>query len=97
MIVLIQIQVIKYGAIRLMRILKILGSLLQRVVIKSSNIGSIMILEKINKKIFYDLLEHVGIGEKINLNFPSEVEGYLSHHSEWKKSDIRSLAQGYSC
>lgn len=67
------------------------------VVIKSSNIGSIMILEKINKKIFYDLLEHVGIGEKINLNFPSEVEGYLSHHSEWKKSDIRSLAQGYSC
>ncbi len=67
------------------------------VVIKSSNIGSIMILEKINKKIFYDLLEHVGIGEKINLNFPSEVEGFLSHYSEWKKSDIRSLAQGYSC
>ena len=67
------------------------------VIVKSSNIGSIMILEKINKKIFYDLLEHVGIGEKINLNFPSEVEGYLSHHSEWKKSDIRSLAQGYSC
>ena len=56
-----------------------------------------MIFRKINKKIFYDLLEHVGIGEKINLNFPSEVEGYLSHHSEWKKSDIRSLAQGYSC
>ena len=67
------------------------------VIIQSSNIGSIMILEKINKKIFYDLLEHVGIGEKINLNFPSEVEGYLSHHSEWKKSDVRSLAQGYSC
>ncbi|MAR77411.1 MAG: hypothetical protein CMD43_00530 [Gammaproteobacteria bacterium] len=67
------------------------------VIVKSSNIGSIMILEKINKKIFYDLLEHVGIGEKINLNFPSEVEGYLSHHSEWKKSDIRSLAQGYNC
>ena len=67
------------------------------IIIKSSNIGSIMILEKINKKIFYDMLEHVGIGEKINLNFPSEVEGYLSHHSEWRKSDIRSLAQGYNC
>ncbi len=65
------------------------------VIINSSNIGSIMILEKINKKIFYDLLEHVGFGEKINLNFPSEVEGYLPHHSEWRKSDVRSLAQGY--
>ena len=43
------------------------------------------------------MLEHVCIGEKINLNFPSEVEGYLSHHSEWRKSDIRSLAQGYNC
>ena len=65
------------------------------VIVRSSNLGSIMILERINKKIFYDLLEHVGFGEKINLNFPSEVEGYLPHHSEWKKSDIRSLAQGY--
>ena len=41
------------------------------VIIKSSNLGSIMILEKINKKLFYDLLEHVGFGEKINLNFHS--------------------------
>ena len=67
------------------------------VIIKSSNLGSIMILEKFNKKIFYDLLEHVGFGEKINLNFPSEVEGSLPHHSDWKKTDVRSLAQGYHC
>jgi hypothetical protein len=34
------------------------------VIIKSSNLGSIMILEKFNKKIFYDLLEHVGLEKK---------------------------------
>ena len=67
------------------------------VIIKSSNIGSIMISEKFNKKIFYDLLEHIGIGEKINTNFPSEVEGVLTHYSEWENSDVRSLAMGYHC
>jgi len=42
------------------------------------------------------LLEHIGVGEKVNLNFPSEVEGALKHYSEWKNSDVRSLAMGYA-
>jgi len=68
----------------------------EEVIINSSNLGSIMISEKFNKKIFYELLEHIGVGEKVNLNFPSEVEGALKHYSEWKNSDVRSLAMGYA-
>ena len=68
----------------------------EEVIIHSSNLGSIMISEKFNKKIFYELLEYVGVGEKINLNFPSEAEGVFKHYSEWKNSDIRSLAMGYA-
>jgi len=68
----------------------------EEVIINSSNLGSIIIAEKFNKKIFYELLEHIGVGEKVNLNFPSEVEGSLKHYSEWKNSDVRSLAMGYA-
>ena len=48
-----------------------------RIVVKSSNIGSIMMLEKFDNKIYYDLLEYVGIGEIIGINFPSETEGQV--------------------
>ena len=42
------------------------------VLIKSSNIGSILISQEFDKEIYHDLLEYVGFGEKININFPSE-------------------------
>ena len=32
----------------------------------------------------------------ININFPSEIEGDLTHHTEWSDSDIRSHAIGYA-
>ena len=49
-----------------------------------------------DKKIYFSLLDYVGIGEMININFPSEIEGDLKHHSEWSKSDVRSHAIGYA-
>ena len=66
------------------------------VLIKSSNIGSILISQEFNKKIYHDLLEYVGFGEMVNINFPSEIEGKLEHHSYWDESDLRSHAIGYA-
>ena len=68
----------------------------QEIVVKSSNIGSIMMLEKFDNKIYYDLLEYVGIGEIIGINFPSETEGQLEHYSDWKKLGQNSHAIGYA-
>ena len=68
----------------------------QEIVVKSSNIGSIMMLEKFDNKIYYDLLEYVGIGEIIGINFPSETEGQLEHYTDWKKLDQNSHAIGYA-
>ena len=66
------------------------------IILKSSNVGSIKISEKFDKKIYFSLLEYIGIGEMININFPSEIEGDLRHYTEWSKSDIRSHAIGYA-
>ena len=68
----------------------------QEIVVKSSNIGSIMMLEKFDNKIYYDLLEYVGIGEIIGINFPSETEGQLEHYTDWKKLGQNSHAIGYA-
>jgi cell division protein FtsI (penicillin-binding protein 3) len=68
----------------------------QEIIVKSSNIGSIMMLKKFDNKIYYDLLEYVGIGEKIGINFPLETEGQLEHYTDWKKLDQNSHAIGYA-
>ena len=66
------------------------------VVIKSSNVGSVKISQKFNKKIYHDLLEYIGVGEMVNIKFPSEESGKLDHYSEWDKKDTRSHAIGYA-
>jgi cell division protein FtsI (penicillin-binding protein 3) len=68
----------------------------EEVVVKSSNVGSILISQKFDKKIYHDLLEYVGIGDMVNINFPGEIEGKLDHHSEWSNSAIRSHSIGYA-
>ena len=62
----------------------------------SSNIGSIKISEKFDKKIYYDFLSYVGAGKMINLNFPSESKGQLNDYNTWRSSDVRSHALGYA-
>jgi cell division protein FtsI (penicillin-binding protein 3) len=68
----------------------------EEIVVKSSNIGSVMMLKKFDNKIYYDLLEYVGIGEIIGINFPYETEGKLEHYSDWRKLDQNSHAIGYA-
>ncbi|MDA9180980.1 penicillin-binding protein 2 [Gammaproteobacteria bacterium] len=66
------------------------------ILIKSSNIGSILISQEFDKEIYHDLLEYVGFGEKININFPSESGGKLDHHSYWHATDEISHSIGYA-
>ena len=69
---------------------------LEGIILKSSNVGSILISNQFDKKIYHELLEYVGIGEMVNINFPSEIQGELNHHTEWQDSDLRSHALGYA-
>lgn len=66
------------------------------VLIKSSNIGSILISQEFDKEIYHGLLEFVGFGEKIDINFPSESGGKLNHHSYWHATDDISHSIGYA-
>ena len=66
------------------------------IIIKSSNVGSVKISQKLNKKIYHDLLEYIGVGDMVNIKFPSEQPGKLLHFSEWDKKDTRSHAIGYA-
>ena len=65
------------------------------VVVYSSNIGSVKMAQSFDKKIYYNLLEYVGIGEKIDINFPAEQDGQLNHYSGWDKSKLATIAYGY--
>ncbi len=66
------------------------------VVVFSSNIGSVKIAQSFNKKIYYNLLKYVGVGEKIDINFPAEQDGQLNHYSDWGKTELANHAYGYA-
>lgn len=69
------------------------------VLAQSSNIGTIMIAEKLPKEeILYDYFVKFGIGQPTGLNFSGESNGLLRKPSDWSQTTYPTMAfgQGYS-
>jgi cell division protein FtsI (penicillin-binding protein 3) len=69
------------------------------VLAKSSNIGTILIAEKLAKpEILHDYFLKFGIGQKTGLNFPGETAGLLRTPSDWSVTTFptMSFGQGYA-
>lgn len=69
------------------------------VLAKSSNIGTILIAEKLaNPTILHDYFVKFGIGQKTGLGFPGETNGILRTPSKWSNTTFPTMAfgQGYS-
>ena len=65
------------------------------VIQKSSNIGAIIIGEKVESKYLWNILNNFGIGQKTGVSFPGEVGGKLRHYKNWRKTDHESATFGY--
>ena len=69
------------------------------VLAKSSNIGTILIAEKLaNPTILHDYFVKFGIGQNTGLGFPGETNGILRTPSKWSYTTFPTMAfgQGYS-
>jgi len=64
------------------------------IVRESSNIGSIMIAEKLGKNRLADYLTDFGLGEKTGIGFPGESRGLIRPVKNWYSTDIGSIPIG---
>ena len=61
----------------------------------SSNVGSVLIAQMMNKQEYYDILKKFGFGEKTGIDLPGESIGILKPANKWDSSDHASMSYGY--
>jgi len=61
----------------------------------SSNVGSVLIAQMMNKQEFYDMLRKFGFGEKTGIDLSGESIGILKSAQRWDSSDHASMGYGY--
>ena len=61
----------------------------------SSNVGSVLVAQKMSKHEFYDMLKRFGFGEKTGIDLPGESLGILKPANKWDASDHASMGYGY--
>lgn len=67
----------------------------ERVITKSSNVGSSKIAMDIGIEPLRDLLQRVGFGEALGTGFPGETGGVLPNPNRWSRHGIATLSFGY--
>ena len=68
---------------------------LQKVITKSSNIGTSKIAFEIGPEPIKDVLERVGFGQLAATGFPGERTGVLPSPQHWSRIEIATLSYGY--
>lgn len=61
----------------------------------SSNVGTILIWEKLGNELFYRYLQGFGLGTSTGVDFPGEASGVLRPVTEWCESCGASTSIGY--
>lgn len=61
---------------------------------KSSNVGTLMMAERVGEDRFNDMLEKFGIGQSTGIELPSESEGLLPARSQWSGGTFANLPIG---
>ncbi|MEA5503388.1 penicillin-binding protein 2 [Halotia wernerae UHCC 0503] len=66
----------------------------------SSNVGMVQIIQRLRPSIYYNWLERLGLGQKVDTDLPFEVSGRLKTQEEFIASPIEpatsSFGQGFS-
>ena len=61
----------------------------------SSNVGSVVVAQMMNRFEFYRMLKKFGFGEKTGIDLPGESVGLLKYPGKWDASDHASMGYGY--
>ncbi len=61
----------------------------------SSNVGSVLVAQMMNKYEFHSMLKKFGFGEKTGIDLPGESVGILKSATRWDSSDHASMGYGY--
>ena len=61
----------------------------------SSNVGSVLVAQMMNKYEYHSMLKKFGFGEKTGIDLPGESVGLLKPPSKWDTSDHASMGYGY--
>lgn len=66
------------------------------IITKSSNVGSSMIVRKLDDRYFYDFVRSFGYGRSTGSGFPGEAAGLLADPSRWSGTDKQVMSYGYN-
>ena len=61
----------------------------------SSNVGSVVVAQMMDRFEFYDMLKKFGFGQKTGIDLPGESVGLLKPAGRWDSSDHASMGYGY--
>ena len=64
------------------------------VLAKSSNIGTVMVAQKVGAQKLYDAMRRFGYGEKSGLGLPGESRGLLPKPADWSGTSIATIPIG---
>jgi cell division protein FtsI/penicillin-binding protein 2 len=67
----------------------------REVIQASSNVGSIMVGQKLGEKKLYEYARRFGFGEKTGVDLPGEAEGVIRPPSEWSGASLSAISIGY--
>ncbi len=61
----------------------------------SSNVGSVLVAQKMSSTEFHGMLKKFGFGEKTGIDLPGESVGLLKAPQKWDASDHAAMSYGY--
>lgn len=61
----------------------------------SSNVGSVLVAQMMDKNEYYGMLKKFGFGQKTGVDLPGESVGLLKPAAKWDASDHASMGYGY--
>jgi stage V sporulation protein D (sporulation-specific penicillin-binding protein) len=67
----------------------------QKVIEKSSNIGTIKVARQIGQDTFYQYARAFGFGNQTGVELPGEVKGLLAHPHTWSQMSLPSMSIGH--
>ncbi len=65
------------------------------IITKSSNVGSSMVVHKLEDRYFYQFVHNMGYGRSTQSGFPGEAAGLLPEPSRWSGTDKQVMSYGY--
>ena len=66
----------------------------KEVIVKSSNIGTVKVAQKLGADKIYKYMKLFGFGATTGVNLPGEVTGIVKHPRQWSKTTISAVPMG---